>query len=1034
MSRIARTVILVALVLSGIGAGADDAKPQRAAPDLSKLPPAVDRSVDFVREVQPIFAEHCIKCHGAKKQEGGLRLHARKDAFAGGDNGAIFEAGRSGESRMIHLVAGIEADAIMPPEGKGTRLTAEQVGVLRAWIDQGAKWPDSADVTGGGAKHWAYVRPVRHDPPAVKNAGWVRNPIDAFILARLEREGLSPASEADKATLIRRVTLDLTGLPPTPGDVEAFLADSSPNAFEKVVDRLLGSPAYGERWAGLWLDLARYADTHGYERDHLRTMWAWRDWVIDALNRDMPFDQFTIDQIAGDLLPNATNDQKLATGFHRNAMLNSEDGSDDEEWRVAAVVDRVNTTGAVWLGTTIGCAQCHSHKYDPFSMREYYQLFAYFNNTADGGNANKGTGPDLEVPVRVFDTTLRDKIAALEAKLAAPDATVDAAQVEWEKSAAGSAKWTVLSDGSFDSGSRSTGTKQADGSWLVDGAPVTKDVYTLKLKIADATKVTGLRLEVLPDPSLPGNGPGRAGSGNFVLTEISATATPAQGKAIKAVLQKPQADFSQDDWPIANSIDGKPATGWGIAPHTGKAHEAIWQTKADLVLVAGDTLVVVLEQNYGDKHTLGKFRIAVTDAPREKLTAPLPPAVRDSLAVAADKRSPEQRGELQTYYRGIAPELKSIRDELAKLQAGPKSAKVLVMQERKDARATHVMIRGNFQDKGDAVQPGVPEVLNALPPDAPKNRIALARWLVSPDNPLTGRVMANRLWEAYFGRGIVLTSEDFGLQGERPVHPELLDWMATEFVRRGWSLKAMHRLIVTSATYRQSSTVTPALLERDPHNRLHARGPRTRLEAEMIRDQALAIAGLLSHKMGGPPVMPPQPEGVWNRPYSGAKWTTSAGEDRYRRALYTFWRRTAPYPSMSTFGAPSREVCTVRRSHTNTPLQALVALNDPVYLEAAQGLARRVLANESLKGDEARVVYAFQLAVARKPTEREQSRLVELLQQELKHYRANAAAAKAMVSKTSAAPAPAGMDVSELAAWTVIGNVLLNLDETITKG
>ncbi|MEX2137954.1 MAG: PSD1 and planctomycete cytochrome C domain-containing protein [Pirellulales bacterium] len=775
----------------------------------TKLPPAAARQVDFVKDIQPLLAR-CTNCHGIEMQEAGLNLQVKKGALLGGDNGKVILPGKSDKSRLVMAVSRVDPELMMPPEGEGQPLTAEQVGFVRAWIDQGAKWPDAASVMGSG--HWAYQKPVRREPPPIaddnaKQGGWPRNVIDSFVLARLLQEGLHPSPELDRVRLIRRVSLDLIGLPPTPEEVDAFVNDQASDAYEKIVDRLLASQHYGERWARPWLDLARYADTHGFEKDPRRTIWPYRDWVINALNQDMPFDQFTIEQLAGDLLPNATLEQRIATGFHRNTMINTEGGVDPEEYRVAAVVDRVNTTATVWLGTTLACAQCHTHKYDPFTQQEYYQFFAFFNS-----NADKST---------------------------------------------------------------------SDGDMLL----------------------------------LP---------------------TPEQQAPLDEIAQL----------------------------------EAV-QSKS--------------------------------------------------------------------------PELKEVRDRLAaaKKKLNGEVAKTLVMKELPEPRETFVHVRGNFLNKGDKVEPGVPEVLHELniAEGETPSRLTLARWLVSPDNPLTARVVVNRMWEAFFDRGLVETSEDFGSRGERPMHPDLLDWLSTEFIREGWSMKRLQRLIVLSATYRQAANVTPELLERDPHNRLLARGPRMRLSAEAVRDQALAVSGLLSRKIGGPSVMPPQPEGLWNSPYSSEKWQTSSGEDKYRRGLYTFWKRTSPYPSFMSFDAPSREFCVVRRPRTNTPLQALTLLNDPVYVEAAQALARRMM-NEG--GDEmaSRASLGVRLVLSRAPQPAEVERLVALYEGELVHYRQDANAAESMAGKLdrkqseekSEAGAKANeFDTAELAAWTVVANVLLNLDEAVTK-
>lgn len=759
--------------------------------------------IRFNRDIRPILSNHCFKCHGPDLKKGGLELHLRDAALKPrGTRGPAIVPGKSNVSRMIERITASDAAERMPP--KGDPLTPAQIAKLKAWIDQGAVYEE----------HWAYVKPIRPPAPAVQNKAWVRNTLDAFVLARLEKEGLQPSPEADRATLIRRVSLDLTGLPPTPEQVDEFLRDQSADAYEKVVDRLLRSPHYGEHQALYWLDHARYADTNGYEKDERRTHWPYRDWVIYAFNRDMPFEQFTIEQLAGDLLPNATLPQRMATGFHRNTMTNTEGGTDDEEFRVAAVVDRVNTTMDVWMGLTMACAQCHNHKYDPFTQKEYYQIFAYFNGSEDGG---RSVNPTLPIPneAQLAHAHVNERIALCNALL---------------------------------------------------------------------------------------------------------NASPA---------------FA---------------------------------------------------------------RLA------------LEPMIQDRLT--------------------------TLRQELAQL----KPASQLVMKELPQARATSVLIRGNHKTPGDRVPPGVPARLHPLKPGLPANRLGFAKWLVDADNPLTGRVTMNRVWARLFGRGLVETSEDFGIRGELPTHPELLDWLAVEFVegsssltpsRRPWSLKGMHRLIVTSATYRQSSRVTPPLVEKDPYNRLLARGPRFRLPAEAVRDNALAISGLLSPKLGGPSVFPYQPEGVWFNPYSSDKWVTSQGADQYRRGLYTFWRRTAPYAAFMAFDAPSREVACERRPRTNTPLQALTTLNDRAFVQPAAALARRMMTE--VAGERDRVERGFRLCVARKPTDAEVKLLLKLYAESLEKYRKDAKSAAELATSGLTAP-PKELDVAELAAWTVVANVLLNLDETLTKG
>jgi hypothetical protein len=927
----------------------------------------------------------------------------------------------------------------MPP--KGGRLTGEQVALLKAWIDAGAPWPDDAV---NEKKHWAYVKPVRPELPAVTRVEWVRNPIDRFALARLEQEGLSPSPEADRATLIRRASLDLVGLPPTIQDVDAFLNDPAPDAFEKVVKRLLASRHFGERWARPWLDMARYADTQGYEKDNRRSIWPWRDWVVDALNRNLPFDQFTIEQIAGDMLPNATLDQKVATGFHRNTMTNTEGGTDDEEFRHEAVVDRVNTTMSVWMGTTFNCAQCHNHKYDPFTMKEYYEFYAFLNHTADSDKDDER--PTIKLPTPAQErraAALRERIAPLDKQLNTPTPALDAAMARWASETEVLLKsWEILDPTSVLSAGGATLTKQPDKSVLAGGANPGNDVYTVVAPVR-LKRITGIRLEVLPDPSLPQKSLGRAANGSFVLSRIEATIALAAKwqDAHLITFNSASADYSQDRYSVTNLISGPPGSGWATRAFEEKfrvPRSALLTVARPAEYPSGAILTVTLRHDSRfPEANVGRFRVSVTSMNPPGDPPAVPEAIAAILNTPTANRTEKQKKELLDHWRSTSSELEPVRDELARLRKEeldldnslPVTA---VMQELEKPRETHLLVRGSFLSPGDKVLPGTPAVLHPLPPDQRPNRFGLARWLVDTNNPLTARVAMNRLWEAYFGIGIVETAEDFGTQGESPSHPELLDWLATEFMARGWDLKAMHKLIVTSATYRQSSRVSPALAERDPYNRLLARGPRVRLDAETLRDQALAVSGLLSAKMGGPPVMPPQPDGIWQVVYSGDKWETSAGEDRYRRGIYTFWRRTSPYPSMVSFDAPSREYCVVKRNRSDTPLQALTLLNDPVYVEAAQALARR-MADKEETTPAARVSFGFRRCLARTPAEKEVQRLVALYEQQLARFKANPAAAENMATR-ELGKTSGQTDVAELAAWTVVANVLLNLDEFISKG
>jgi len=988
--------------------------------------------VDFARDVMPIFAASCHRCHGPEKHEGGLRLDRGADALRGGDSGAAILPGRSAESILHQYVAGT-FDNLMPPDGEGDRLTVDQVALLGRWIDAGAPWPAEADLQAKskGETHWAYQKPVRPELPSVSKPDWCRNEIDRFILARLDAEGLAPAPEADKARLLRRVSLDLTGLPPTPSEVQAFLADNSPDAYAKVVDRLLASPAYGERWARPWLDLARYADTQGYEKDNRRSIWRYRDWVIDAFNRDLPFDEFTIEQLAGDLLPNATLEQRIATGLHRNTMTNTEGGTDNEEFRFEAVVDRVNTTMTIWQGTTFMCCQCHSHKYDPFTQRDYWQFYAFLNSTADtdlDDDAPYVEAPSPELAARI--ATLQGEIAVLESALATETPATTAAYETWEAAQrTARAAWRPLAlTATAESGA--TFTAQEDQSLLVSGDAADKDNYTLTAPLAGG-RISALRLEVIPDPSLPATGPGRADNGNFVLHEFRAELITTEGAAPQPLkFTSATADYEQDNkaFLAAHLIDGDAATGWAIGEKQGQRHEVILALAEPFTPGPDAQLRIGLPQQNGDRHLLGRLRISAADLGDPSAVAALSSESHALLDAPAAERTPEEQSQLKELFRQVAPQFASIRDRLAELRRVlPKPPTTLVLEELPEPRKTFIHVRGAYLTKGEEVQPAPPAILNPLPAGAPLNRLTLAQWLVSPENPLTARVTVNRIWQQYFGQGIVATSEDFGLQGDPPTHPELLDWLATEFIARGWSLKQLHRLIVTSATYRQDARASAELIERDPANRLLARGPRVRLEAEMLRDQALAISGLLSRKMHGPSVMPPQPDGVWQVVYSGDQWITSQGEDRYRRGIYTFWRRTSPYPSMITFDAPSREFCVDRRTRSNTPLQALTLLNDQVFIEAAQALAKRMLAAPDTTLDE-RLAHGVQLCLAREPSPAETAQLAALYQTELQHFQQDAPAAVAMCGGVVE-----GQDAAQLAAMTVVANVLLNLDETVTK-
>ncbi len=953
---------------------------------------------DYQRHIQPIFKANCYACHTGAQAMAQLRLDSKASALR------VIAPRRSAESRLLRRLLGLGGEPRMPMGGKP--LAPGQIALLKRWIDAGAPWPD--DSAGKEpARHWAYVKPARPALPQVKNAGWVRNPIDAFVLARLEREGLAPSAGAARETLIRRLSLDLIGLPPSAKEVDDFVADRSPDAHEKLVDRLLDSPHYGERWAWPWLDLARYADTNGYEKDRERSIWKYRDWVIAALNRDMPFDQFTIEQIAGDMLPNPTTDQLIATGFHRNTMFNEEGGVDKEEAHWENLVDRVNTTATVWLGSTLGCAQCHNHKFDPFTQKEYYQFLAFFNNTDRsvreyGDTSTKYIEPALDLPTpeqAARRKEIQAELARLEKTLKTRTPDLDAAQAEWEKSVtAAESDWSPLDPLALATAAGTTLTKQSDGSILASGVNPPSDEYSIEanLPVGDATAI---RIQALPHTSLPRGGPGRDPYGNFFLSKIEAEIGGRNVAFRKYFADEGRIDDKKFEqlWSVDASRDEK------------RLPRQLVLVAAAPFGVAGERLRVRIRQTseFGGQG-IGCFRLSATASARPKTIVEISAKLRP---LVGNAHTGEERKKVADYYLTVALSLdparervKQLRRELDKLGI----VTTLIMGERRTfERPSAVMrVRGSFMSPGEKVWAATPAVLHPLPESELPNRLGLARWLVSRDNPLAARTTVNRIWEAHFGRGIVETSEDFGSQGQRPSHPELLDWLATEF-ESGWTLKKLHRLIVTSATYRQSSAVTPALAERDPYNRLLARGPRLRVEAEIVRDIALAASGLLSRKIGGPSVFPYQPDGVWDLPFNDEKWTESTGENRYRRALYTFARRTAPYPSMLTFDTTSREVCTARRVRTNTPLQALTTLNDPAFFETARALAERI-AREGGPDTRSRAEYGFRLCVARKPKPAELERIVAAFEQ----------------GAQASSPAQ---------AWTMIANVLLNLDETLTK-
>jgi hypothetical protein len=987
-------------------------------------------AVRFNRDIRPILSEKCLACHGpdAGQRKAELRLDVEASALE-----SAIVAGQPDASELISRITSKDPELRMPPVDSGHALSSTEIELFKRWIAQGARYE----------AHWAYVRPVRAKLPKVADDAIVHNPLDRFVLARLSTESIHPAPQASREALIRRVTLDLTGLPPTPAEVQTFLADESPSAFETVVDRLLKSPRFGEHWARYWLDAARYADTNGYQYDLEREQWVWRDWVINAFNTNMPFNQFTIEQIAGDLLPDATDQQKLATAFHRNHPITIEGGVIDEEYRTEYVVDRVVTTSTVWLGTTMLCGRCHDHKYDPISQKEFYQFFAYFNQVPEKGNS--GFAPKLQV-----NSPLRsNELEKLEDQLAEATRRIDDLT---ERIATDLAKWTDrIADDSRNQWKivvpptrRSEGGAdlivQEDQSILASGKNAANEMYELIMPVE--TAIHAIRLEALTHASFVGGGTGRGSNGNFVLSEFEiAVATkdaPDKFKSLEIV--SAEADYSQRNYPVAQAIDGKiDRTGWAVDGNTKRENRSATFHLADPVQPATSANIRVrMYHRYGGKHHIGRLRLSLADRPVGKI----PAGIGAIVEIPADKRNADQRRRLFAYaigtfgttkQRAVIAELNSPRQ---RQQAIAKTPPTMVMQELAKPRTTRILFRGEYDKPRDVVQTGTPAVLPPLPKGVPTNRLGLARWLVMPENPLTARVTVNRFWQRLFGTGIVKTVEDFGSQGEWPSHPDLLDWLAVEFVESGWNVKAMLKQMVMSATYRQSSHITSEQIQRDPDNRLLARGPRFRLDAEVIRDSALLASGLLSEQLGGPSVFPYHPSGLWqeinNRPGYSRTYKQDTDEKLYRRSLYTFWKRTVPPPSMSVFDAPEREFCIVQRSRTNTPLQAFVMLHDPQFVEAARHLGQRMMTAGGTT-DEQRITFGFQACMARKPTPAEMRVLTEIVTERLAHFRRDLASANTLISVGDSVP-DKSLDPAELAAWTTLGRVLFNLSEFITKG
>jgi hypothetical protein len=1037
---------------------------------IADAPALAADTVDFIRDIRPVLSDACFQCHGPdeRKREAGLRLDRRDGAISVLESGeTAIVAGHADKSELIRRITSADPGVRMPPAESSKRLSAEQIQLLRRWIDTGAQWDD----------HWSFVPPAEVSPPISSQQGWVRNGIDSFIERRLDAEGLQPSPVADRRQLIRRVTFDLTGLPPSLEDVEAFVHDVSPDAYEKVVDRLLASPHYGERMTMRWLDAARYADTHGYTFDSERSMWRYRDWVIDAFNQNMPFDQFTVEQIAGDLLPEATRSQQIASAFNRNHVINSELGAIDQEYLVENVADRVNTVGTVWMGLTLECARCHDHKFDPVSQREFYELYAFFNNIPerglDGMFSNAGPSipaptPEQEAQQLALDTALKEAEAAMQ-KLRPQ---IDAAQAIWEakpRRPVEDVREDLVSWWPFDANAEDQlggESKASDngGGPLLGGGVIGRGAVFFGLNSLKAPAAG--RLDRLDSFSLAcwvntQTTEGRRSlftrmpegvelqrgyafqihDGHLAFSLVHDTTSRLDVESVRPI--------ESHRWQhVVVTYDGSGRASGVRLYIDGASDEArvINDALDGSIDVSEPLMIGDGTPNAGMKGTIDESRIygRVLDDEEIKRLPGLP--IESLLAVEVKSRTPETTRRIREYFLHDQPhaEWRDAYFKLAELNEKKASLErsiptVMVMQERKDKPIARILAGGAYDQPGEQVDAATPDFLPPMADELPRNRLGLAQWLVSPTHPLTARVTVNRFWQMYFGTGLVRTAEDFGSQGEPPSHPELLDWLARRFVASGWDVRAMQRLIVTSATYQQASHITPELLKRDPENRLLARGPRFRLDAESIRDQALLHAGLLVNHMGGPSVRPYQPPGLWeegafdptgNR-WSAQRYEQDTGELLYRRSMYTFWKRTAPPPAMLVFDAPERTRCVVRRDRTNTPLQALVLMNDPTYVEASRGLADRIL-REAGPDDSERMQFAFRVVTSREPSASELATMLQLLERQLAKFEADPASAVELLA-VGESPRDSSVDPTALAAYTTVASVLLSLDEVLTK-
>ena len=980
----------------------------------------------FSDSIYPVLRENCFDCHGPDKRKGGLRLDRQREAMLGGDSGAVIVPGDSAKSSLYRLVAALEEGKQMPPKGK--LLPTESIAAIRQWIDSGAAWPSA--LSGGLADirptHWSFQPAKRPDLPTVRDTAWPQNAIDHFVLAKLEKENIAPSPRADKATLIRRLSLDLRGIPPSANEVRDFLRDDSPEAYDRLVDRMLGSCAFGEHWGRYWLDKARYADSDGYEKDNVRpNAWVWRDWVIDAVNRDVPYDQFSIQQLAGDMLPDAGLPEKLATGFHRNTLRNTEGGTDQEEFRLKAVVDRLNTTGSIWLGLTVGCAECHTHKYDPITQRKFYEMMAFFNTSDD--RSMKAPSPDeinrYNLAKADWDKTKADLDNELETYLKNESPKK---QTTWEKTYRPTGpSWAALTVKKLAATGDVKLTTDDKGIIRASGNNPETATYTIVGR-AELKRLTGVRLTSV---KVNDKGAGRADNGNFVVSELQAKLLLPYGKSQPVKFTKALATFSQNNFGVDKAIDGNPGnnSGWAVAPKINQDNVALLATEP-VDIPEGAQIEFTVVQVHGKHHTLGGLRLELSESDSPATFDSVPSDVIAALAVPVGKRSEAQAKTVSDWFSGRFDEqAKALRNKVAEhAKRAPKypGTDAAVVAEQSNKRKTHIHVRGDFLRKGAEVQPATFSVLHSLKTESKPSRLDFAQWLFNNDNPLTGRVSANYIWQNLFGSALVKTVDDFGTRGELPSHPALLDWLATELPRLDWSRKELIRTVVSSATYQQSSATREELKSRDPDNRWLARQNRYRLGAEGVRDAQLYAAGLLSLRKFGPSIKPPLPSDIAALGYANSvSWKASGGENKYRRGLYIHAQRTVPYPMLTTFDANDTSVACMRRERSNTPLQALTLLNDPVFFEAAQALGQRM----SQQGDDlrAQIRYGFERCVSRPASDAEIERLAKLYDVQQKLIGDTPESAEKITGKKEA--------TAQQAALITLARVMLNLDEAITR-